>query len=325
MKGIATSPATGRRLAPVLVVALLATCGDGPEGGRRDGGAGEPEQGAAPRVPALAITIDDLPWVGPLSPGADRQQATERILAALEAHGAPATGFVNCGRVEDGAPVLEAWLAAGHALGNHTAEHLDLNHADPARWAADAASCDSYLRELTGKAPLYFRYPYLHRGPTEERYRAGRRAVGALGSVVAPVTINTADWILDDAYVAALRKGEVERARAIADAYVEHVLRATRHYREVARERTGRDVIHVLLLHANALLADRLDGLLERLAEEGFRFVPLAEALEDPVYALEDDYLGPEGLSWLYRMAPATPGAQAWDEAEAAALRRTVE
>jgi len=72
--------------------------------------AGQTGQTGAPRDAgesgvALAITIDDLPWVGPLPPGWDRLEGNRRIMAALAAHGAPAAGFVNCGRVSAGAPV----------------------------------------------------------------------------------------------------------------------------------------------------------------------------------------------------------------------------
>jgi peptidoglycan-N-acetylglucosamine deacetylase len=273
-------------------------------------------------LPAVAITVDDLPWVGPLPPGWDRMEGTRRILAALQAHGATAAGFVNCGRVQAGAPVLRQWLAAGHTLGNHTSGHLDLNRADPAEWAEDARDCDRFLQNLTGEDTLFFRYPYLHRGPTPERYEAGRATIDDLGSVAAPVTIDTGDWLLDDPYVAALRDGDQPLAGRIAEEYLDHVVRASRHYRRAAEERFERDVAHILLLHANALLADHLDALLDRLTEEGFRFMSLEEALRDPVYDLEDDYLGPRGLSWLYRIAPASPDAAAWDDQERARLRR---
>lgn len=310
----------------VLAVALAA-CGDRAPGGDDAAlpAAGETEAPAdADSGTPVAITIDDLPWVGPLPPGWSRMDGTVRILEALRRHDAPATGYVNCGRVAPGAPVLRRWLEAGHELGNHTAEHLDLNYADPAVWAADAERCHRFLRELTGADSLTFRYPYLHRGDTAERYRAGRDALDGLGATIVPVTINTGDWILDDAYVAARRAGDQTRARAIRDAYVAHVARAANHYREVAAERVGREIAHILLLHANALLADELDAVLARLRQEGFRFVSLGAALRDPVYALTDDYIGPEGLSWLYRIPPAIPSARAWDMAEAAALREII-
>src|SRR5690606_22621602 len=42
----------------------------------------------------LAVTIDDLPWVGTLPPGESREQATRRLLDGLREHDAIATGFV---------------------------------------------------------------------------------------------------------------------------------------------------------------------------------------------------------------------------------------
>lgn len=132
-------------MALLLAVSLVACTEGAPEGEEPPapataGGEGNPES-ATP----LAITIDDLPWVGPLPPGWSRLHGTHRILEALEGHEAPATGFVNCGRGPADAPVLQAWMAAGHELGNHTAQHLDLNHADPAAWAADATDCHRFL------------------------------------------------------------------------------------------------------------------------------------------------------------------------------------
>jgi hypothetical protein len=81
-------------------------------------------------------------------------------------------------------------------------------------------------------------------------------------------------------------------------------------------------VPHVLLLHANLLVADHIGALIDRLrGEHGFRFVTVASAQRDSVYSRPDGYTGGQGLSWLYRMAPATPELHAWDDAEAARLR----
>lgn len=314
-----------------MVVALIA-CGGGESGAESGGGAGGGAS-PAPSVPApappaptfageLAVTLDDLPWVGALPPGVSRGEATGRLLSALSGAGAPATGFVDCGRVQPGAPVLRQWLKRGMRLGNHTANHVDLDRAGAERWIAAARSCDADLRKLTGDSAIYFRYPYLHRGKTPELYAAARRALDELGAIVAPVTIVTVDWILAAPYTNALAARDSARADSIGATLVDHVLRTTRHYQAVAREKVGRDVAHILLLHANALPADNVGRVLEHLRAEGFRFVPLDSVLRDPIYRLPDAYIGPEGLSWLYRMKPATPEMSAWDDAEAARLRR---
>src|SRR5690606_33898354 len=82
----------------------------------------------------LAVTSDDLPGVGPLPPGGGRAGATSRLLAALAEYSAPAAGFVDCARVERGAPTLRLWLDAGHVLGNHTEDHVALDRVDPSAW-----------------------------------------------------------------------------------------------------------------------------------------------------------------------------------------------
>lgn len=304
-----------------LLALLLAGCG---EGGGGAGGAASGRPAAAPEslsTGALALTFDDLPWVGAVPPGESQVQPTGRILAALRRHDAPAIGFVDCARIGPGAQVLRLWLDAGQRLGNHTANHVDLNRAEPSAWAAAARSCDRDLRALTGDSTVYFRYPYLHRGRTPARFRAGKQTLAELGAPIAPVTIVTLDWLLAVPYTSALRAGNEARAREIGAAFIDHVARTAAHYREVAQKRVGRDIAHVLLLHANALVADYLDELLGRLSQDGFRFVPLEYALRDPVYALPDDYIGPEGLSWLYRFEPAAPELAAWDKEEEARLR----
>jgi peptidoglycan-N-acetylglucosamine deacetylase len=281
--------------------------------------AAQPAPPAPPAPPAMAVTIDDLPWVGGLRPGERREDAVRRMIDALVARDVPAMGFPNCDRATG--PVLRMWLAAGLELGNHTEAHLDLNDAPLQRWLRDVRSCHAVVQGLTGERRVWFRYPYLHQGPTPERQRAALALLDELDSPIAHVTIDNSDWILAVAYADAVRAGDDARAAAVADAFIEHVLRATAHYQDVARRKVGRDVAHVLLLHANLLVADHIGALLDRLAARGFRFISVAEAHRDPVYALPDGYTGPDGLSWLYRAEPASPEETAWDDAEAARLR----
>ena len=104
---------------------------------------------------------------------------------------------------------------------------------------------------------------------------------------------------------------------------MEHMLAALAHFAEVARSVAGRDVAHILVLHANALAADHFGRVLEEFEKQGAVFVTLDEALADPIYERNDRYVGPKGLSWLYRIDPSgTTTAQRWDEQEAARLAR---
>ena len=117
----------------------------------------------------VAVTIDDLPWVGRVQEGESRVSATQRLLATLKDYGIPAVGFVICRQVKPDAAVLRMWLDAGLELGNHTSNHWDLNTVDPADWVDDAAQCHEFLSGLLGHPAEYFRYPFLHEGPTIER------------------------------------------------------------------------------------------------------------------------------------------------------------
>jgi peptidoglycan/xylan/chitin deacetylase (PgdA/CDA1 family) len=281
-----------------------------------------PRRDDAGALPAIAITIDDLPWVGPVRPDETNADALRRMIESFARRTVPAHGFVNCGRVGAGAPLLRMWLEAGLELGNHSAEHLDLNDAPLEEWLRDVRRCDAYVRDVSARDTVWFRYPYLHQGATAERQAAALELLRELESPIAHVTIDNSDWILAVAYGDAVRAGDRDRAADVATAFVEHILAATEHYRSVATQKLGRDIPHVLLLHANLLVADHVGTLLDSLAARGFRFVSMAAAQQDSAYARRDAYTGPDGLSWLYRMAPATPELAAWDDAEAGRLRR---
>lgn len=268
----------------------------------------------------IAVTIDDLPWIGATSQDV-RLAATDRLLEALSARAVTATGFVNCDRAEPRDRILLRWLEEGMPLGNHSAAHRDLNRAEVAVWLEDVRRCDEYLRRLTGEPASWFRFPFLHQGPTMERRAAVVDALDRLGYENAHVSIDTSDWLLAVAYREALARGDGGEAERVGSAYVDHVTTMARHYRDFSRERFGRDVAHVLLIHANDLNADWLDEVLDALAAEGFRFVRLEEALADPVYDLPDGYVGGQGISWLYRVDPATPAAAEWDQAREEEIR----
>jgi len=271
-----------------------------------------------PTRPArIAITIDDLPWVG-LAPGGE-ETTTERLLATLAEHDVTATGFVVCDQIGSRKEVLKQWVAAGMELGNHTAAHRDINTTDLDTWLDDVRRCAAELYEYTGKAGGYFRYPFLHQGSTRAVRDSVVRALASWGYKQAHVTVDNSEWVLARAYGGAIEEGDALLQQEIATYYIQHLLDATRHFREVAHSRYGREVDQVLLLHANALAADHLGSVLEMLDVAGFEFIDLETALMDPVYDLPDGYVGPRGLSWLYRAEP-TIADDPWDETAEAEL-----
>lgn len=260
----------------------------------------------------LAITVDDLPWAGATAPGETPLEATGRLLEVFTSRGIVATGFVNCDRGM--APVVQAWAAAGQQLGNHHATHASLEASSLEDWSAGVRSCDAWLREQ-GVWSDAFRYPYLRQGSTTEKRDGAYALLAELGSRPAHVTIDNSEWALARVYGEALRAGDAERAAGIAEHYRAHLLEAVRHYEAVAAEKVGREIPHVLLLHANTLAADHLGTVLDELGAAGWSFVSLDAALADPVYQQPDAALTPGGWSWLYRIEPVVPDPAAlWDD-----------
>ncbi|NIR44876.1 MAG: polysaccharide deacetylase family protein [Gemmatimonadetes bacterium] len=316
---------TLKALAPALALAASGGCADA---GDVDTAVAAERQAARPdgeERPRIAVTLDDLPWVGP-TPAEGLVGATERLLAPLTERGAAATGFVVCKGMSrhEGAEALDVWKRRGMVLGNHTARHRDLNRAPLQTWLADVRSCDAELRRA-GFEPRHFRYPMLHHGPTPERRDAVLAVLAELGYEVAHVTVDNSEYLLRRPFEAALARGDQAEMQRLSELLLRHVVAAVRHARQVARRKLGRDVDHILLLHANALVAHNLEALLDALESEGFEFISLDEALSDPVYDRPEVYLGPKGLSWLYRIGPLSERDVEWDDAQARWLREELE
>ena len=260
----------------------------------------------------MAVTIDDLPWNAGVPAGVDKREATARIVAALVARGVPAVAFVNCDRVANPG-VLKPWMDAGFELGNHSASHMDLSTRPLAAWTEDVRRCDARLREWQGTV-RWFRFPYLHQGETAQKRDGAYAAITEMGERVAQVSIDNHEWKLAADYGAT---ADPAKHAEIGARYVEHMAQASSHFAELARAKTGHDVRHVLLLHANALAADHLGAVLDRLAADGWRWVTLEAAMSDPVYALPDTWASPNGPSWLHRIDPQLPNELAWERGNA--------
>lgn len=272
----------------------------------------------------VALTFDDLPWVGAPPAEGTITEAVQRMAAVLNVHDAPATGFVVCERfAENPAPVV-AWADWGYDIGNHSTSHRDLDNTDTAEWIADIVDCHEELKEFANYRGL-FRFPMLHQGRSTEKRDAVATALAEEGMRNAHVTVDTSDWIIAQYHAQALASNDAVGRRKVGEAFIEHVLAAIRHADRVARRKAGRPTPQVLLLHSNSLVEDYLDELLLTLREEGVRFISVEQALDDPVFARQDGYVGPKGLSWLYRMHPASPGDVEWDESEAARLREQLQ
>ncbi len=270
-----------------------------------------------PRPPdrRMVVTVDDLPVGPPHRHTIDQQRwITDRLIATLVERSVPAVGFVNQAKVEvDGEAdparviLLERWLEAGLELGNHGHSHLDLHRVSADAWLDDVDRGETVLRPMMAArgAPLrYVRHPYLHTGRSIDVQRTTARALAERGYTVAPVTIDNSEWIYGDVYADALNRGDEALMDRLATSYVDYMLEVVAYVEGQSEMIVGRPIPHVLLVHAYALNADHLGALLDRLEADGWRWVTLEEALEDPVYRRPTDgYTGAGGITWLHRWA----------------------
>ncbi len=244
---------------------------------------------AAPARPLL-VTVDDLPIAGGLhADPAERRRTSDGLLAALARHHVSAVGFVTWRNFEAGdEPLLEAWLEAGHELGNHTDGHLDLTTHDAPTWIQDGERARvrlaAFLR-ARGRALRFFRFPFLDEGDTEAKLDAARAWLAKTGQRNLTVTIDDQDWSFEKPWVEAERAGDVATRTRVAEDYLAALRLSVRHHEELGDLLLGRQAPQVLLLHANAVGAANWDRLFTWLEETGHRFASADEVLADPVFA----------------------------------------
>jgi len=193
----------------------------------------------------------------------------------------------------------------------------------PDAWAAAVRDCDGTLRAALDRPVKFFRFPLLHQGATAKQRNIAKAVLQELGYQNAHVTIDNSDYLIAAPYRVAVERGDTAGVRAYGRLMLRHDLAAVRHFRTVSTESLGRQVSHILLLHANEMTADNLDELLGALSAEGARFISLDEALRDSAYRLEDRYSGAKGLSWLYRLQESRAGAPSpweWDDSASAGI-----
>ncbi|MBK9091083.1 MAG: polysaccharide deacetylase family protein [Holophagales bacterium] len=277
-------------------------------------GASAPSQPAAAPRRTVAVTIDDLPFVGYGLPLAAVAPLSSKLVAALAARKVKAVAFVNedklfvPGEVDERIALLTEWLDAGMELGNHTFGHPGLTKT-PLPAMQDAVVKGEVvtrgLLEKRGQRLKWFRHPYAQTGTSRETRDAFETFLASRGYTVAPLSIEHEDWVFAsaDAKLAA-DHDEAGRARLLA-AYIEDFDGRCAFYEERSRALFGREIPQILLSHANALNARAMPLLLERLEKRGYTFVTLEEALADPAWKSADGYFGPWGPSWLHRFAAA--------------------
>ena len=259
---------------------------------------------AAPAGPGLAITIDDFNLADtPLLTGEARDAA---IRQALSRHGVKAAGFV-AGRYVDGersARVLAAWSNEGHILGNHSFSHKYYGGKDPAGMMADILKCEPLLTPYAGFRRL-FRFPYLAEGNNAVGRDALRGLLRDHGYGIAPVTIDTSDWYVDNRLNARLAIDPRADLAPYRQYWLDHLWDRATYYDGLARDVLGHSLDHTILLHHRLATALFLDDALTMFRSRGWRLVDASAALATPDLGRSYDTL-PAGQSLVWAAAKAS-------------------
>lgn len=262
----------------------------------------------------VCFTFDDLPVVGySQHTVGQHKKITEKLLASVQAYGIPATGFVNEDKLYTaGAPdslkigLLRLWLENGLELGNHSFSHQNYHKVSFKVYTEDILKGETICRELVSgyaKEFQYFRHPYLRIGKSKEAHDSLSAFLHAHGYVEAPVSIDNADYLFAAAYDKALLRNDQALMQKIGESYIRYMEEKLQFYQEKSQELFGRNIRHILLLHANALNADYLAGLADMYRRNGYGFISLKAALEDPAYQTSINSYGDWGISWIDRWA----------------------
>ena len=254
----------------------------------------------------IAITIDDAPLVRFHSHATQEERIAliDSLTGALQRYAAPATIFVvgNQADESDEIALLRRWLEKGVSVGNHSLTHRMFDELTPEEGAAEIDETSRLISNVSaeyGRSVRYFRFPYLAEGKTLHDKEMWSVRLEERGLENARVTISNDDWKFDADYTQAELDGDWAKRMEIGEAYVQHMRESISYWDALGKELTGRSVKHVLLIHANRVNRDYLGRILEELTKDGYEFIGLDEAYEDPIYRAADEWASENGTSFL--------------------------
>jgi hypothetical protein len=142
--------------------------------------------GAFAQSRTVAIAVGDLPSAGDPK-GASAEAVNAKLLAAFKRHHVPVTGFVIQKRVEE--------IVHGEAT-------------------------VAPLMKEAGKKPEFLRFPYNYTGDTGAKHDAIAAFLSGRGYKLATCTIDTSDYLFNDAYVLMLAKNDAASAQKLRLEYL---------------------------------------------------------------------------------------------------------
>lgn len=243
----------------------------------------------------LAITIDDLPFVGTNSQDeGNLRRSRERFLSILDAlhnQGVPATGFVIAGAIgKNQWELLEAFRQQGNSIGNHSYSHPNLNRMSSEKYLEDLYKAEKILTPIMTE-PKFFRFPYLAEGDGDKK-REVQAFLRNNHYTIAPVTIDSKDYLFNERLLQIPWRVRKESVGKIKKQYLDFIWKQSIHAEKNTKTPNPKQI---LLIHANLLNSYCLNDIINMYREHGYQFITLEHALannpplEDPKPELEPE------------------------------------
>lgn len=236
----------------------------------------------------IAITIDDLPFVGTNSYDENNLKRSKtrfmQIVQSLVDNQAPATGFIIAGAIGKGQwQLLEEFRNNGFELGNHTYSHMNLNQVSAEKYKNEITKADKILAPIMTQ-PKYFRYPYLAEGKGETKQEI-QDYLAINQYIIAPVTIDSKDYLFNERLLKISWRERSKHLDKIKRKYLDYIWEQTLLAEKSAKNGNTKQI---LLIHANLLNGYFLGDVLQMYKKNGYRFISLNEALNNPANTINN-------------------------------------
>ena len=237
----------------------------------------------------VALSLDDAPFLrpAPILAAPAQHEAMRKALKDRKVRAILFANGINGGDTPEGKAILQVWGVAGHLIANHSYSHWDLNQDEVSleAYEADVLREEALIHDLPGFTKRY-RYPFLRAGNTVARRDGFYAFLKARENAIGHVSIDTADYLLDERLRKRLEKEPKADLAPYRDLYLKHLWACARFYDAWSREVFGREIPHVILMHCRLLNGLFLGDVIDFFRAKGWTWISPAEAFKDPVYAL---------------------------------------